>query len=636
MSVDRWDVHEVSAFAGGSSVGAHGPHVIERGVVHCAVAATATANAHITDLAHAADGAGRVRFSADYRWVRPADAGDRTKVLLVIPNRGMVGALPFSRDAVVSLDAHDPAIGAGDGFVLGRGWSVLWVGWQWDVVRSAGRLGIEAPVATIGGMPITGPTRVEFMPQVPTADHVLADSVPPIFTFTPLPTVEIDDPDAVLAVRTSLLGSREVIPRHRWRFARVVDGEVVPSATHVWLDGGFVPFHTYDLVYRTDHSVVAGVGQLAVRDVAAAVREQHGAERIVAFGASQSGRFLRQMLRDAAYADEDGRRVIDGMYISIAGARLGEFTQRFAQPALAYAPGFAHRPPRAMTDLVAASSRAVDPPRTMNVNSSCEYWRGDAAYVHTSDDGVDLADPEWSRAYLLTGSDHTGPVPSKELHPTANPVNRLATDSLARALFVALDDWVCDDVAPPPSAVPTKGAGTLVPPATVLAVVRGIPGFATPDDDHVPVAPVLDLGPDADRGIARWPAHVVGSLPSFVPAVDADANETAGIRAPAHAVPLATYTGWNPRRAIDGLPNVLLEFIGSAIPFLLDAPATGAGGDPRPSIRARHADRPAYEAAVRQAAALLLTARHLLDDDVERVVAEAVARYDDLVGVHRS
>ncbi len=34
-----------------------------------------------------------------------------------------------------------------------------------------------------------------------------------------------------------------------------------------------------------------------------------------------------------------------------------------------------------------------------------------------------------------------------------------------------------------------------------------------------------------------------------VPAVDADGNETAGIRLPPIAVPLATYTGWNVYRA---------------------------------------------------------------------------------------
>ena len=631
MTVDRWDVHEVAAFAGGASFGAHGPQVIERGVMRCVVDATAAANAHVTDLGHAADGAGRVGFEADYRWVRPVEDDGRTKVLLVIPNRGMVGALPFSRDAVAAFDAHDPGIGAGDGFVLGRGWSVLWIGWQWDVVRSAGRLGVEAPLARIDGRPITGLTRVEFMPQTWQADHVLADSVPPIFTFAPLPTVEIDDPDAVLTVRTSLFGPREVIPRDRWRFARVVDGAVAPSATHVWLDGGFAPFHTYDLVYRTDHSVVTGVGQLAVRDAAAFLRDHHGTRHVVAFGASQSGRFLRQMLRDGAHADERGRRVIDGMYISIAGARMGEFTQRFAQPALAYAPGFAHRPPRSMADLVAGSAAGVEPPRTISVNSSFEYWRGDAAYVHTSDAGADLADPEWSRAYLLTGADHMGPVPYKELHPTANPVNRLATDSLARALFVALDEWVCDDVAPPASAVPTIGSGTLVAPAAVLATTRRIPGFATPDDAHVPFVPVLDLGPDADRGIARWPARVVDALPSFVPAVDDDANETAGIRTPAHAVPLATYAGWNPRRVVDGLPNVLLEFLGSAVSFPVDEPAARAAGDPRVPISARHADRAVYATALRQAADALVDARHLLADDVERVVAEALVAYDAVV-----
>lgn len=52
-----------------------------------------------------------------------------------------------------------------------------------------------------------------------------------------------------------------------------------------------------------------------------------------------------------------------------------------------------------------------------------------------------------------------------------------------------------------------------------------------------------------------------------LPQVDADGNETAGIRMPATAVPLATYTGWNLRSAGIGAPDELYSMVGSYIPF---------------------------------------------------------------------
>ena len=55
-------------------------------------------------------------------------------------------------------------------------------------------------------------------------------------------------------------------------------------------------------------------------------------EYAYAFGASQSGRFLRQFLYLALNEDEKNRTVFDGLIPHIAGARRGEFNQRFGQP----------------------------------------------------------------------------------------------------------------------------------------------------------------------------------------------------------------------------------------------------------------------------------------------------------------
>jgi len=67
-----------------------------------------------------------------------------------------------------------------------------------------------------------------------------------------------------------------------------------------------------------------------------------------------------------------------------------------------------------------------------------------------------------------------------------------------------------------------------------------------------------------------------------VPRVDADGNETAGIRSPLLAAPLGTYTGWNPI-AIGYRTGRYCFSAGGYIPFARTKAERIAKGD-----RARH------------------------------------------------
>lgn len=126
----------------------------------------------------------------------------------------------------------------------------------------------------------------------------------------------------------------------------------------------------------------------------------------------------------------------------------------------------------------------------------------------------------------------------------------------------------------------------------------------------------IDLGDQAASGIGRWPLSLGAEKPAVVSAIDSGGNERAGIALPVVAVPVAAYTGWNPRRPEPGLPDVLYEFVGSRLPLL-------SGRTPAP----RHE----YEMAARAAAADLVNRRLLLAIDCERTVREALAVYDRLV-----
>ena len=362
---------------------------------------------------------------------------------------------------------------------------------------------------------------------------------------------------------------------------------------------GFAPFLWYELIYRSAYAPVAGVGLLAMRDVGAHLRQTH--DHTLAFGVSQSGRFLRQFLFDGLNVDEEGRRVFDGVFAHIASARRGEFNQRYAQPSLTHPLTSGYGPPYDTSALLQKQRALGGAPKLFLTNSAWEYWRGDGALVHQDPvTGADLPDDPDARTYLIAGTDHIGAQPMKALMPTANPTHLLDGSTVLRALFVCLEEWVCDGELPPPSQVPRLVDGTAV---TRAAVLRKFHGVAKPDVDALPWTPMID--PDS----SSWPLELGEPQVALVSDIDVTGNELAGIRLPAVAVPAAAYTGWNPREAREGLPNVLYEFVGSRLP--LQSP---------PEVR----DRETLESECRAAAQRLVNARFLLAGDVERVVNDAM------------
>jgi len=335
MSLTELIVKTREPYAGGAEWGDFGPYEIIRGIARFAVDPNDAANARIVDLGLVESSDGLVRSEADFCIIRPAPGTGARKLIYVVPNRGLTGSLPFSSDLTQAWG--DPThIDAGDGFLLSRGWTIAWCGWQWDIHRDLGGMGFAAPEATRQGKPIEGQLRVEMRSDAPFADHALSDSSL-LFTFESYPTADIDDATAVLTVRDSVHGPRTVIDRARWRFARVTDNGVVADAEHVWLDGGFEPFRFYELVYRTNRCPVVGAGLLAIRDFvsflrAAPARDSNpcagAVDHTIGFGVSQSARVLRQFLREGCNVDESGRQVFDGVFAHIGGGRTGEFNHR--------------------------------------------------------------------------------------------------------------------------------------------------------------------------------------------------------------------------------------------------------------------------------------------------------------------
>ena len=568
-------------------------------------------NAVIADLDKAPrTPAGRVEFSADFSMLKPKSGGTGVALLDVV-NRGR-------RTGGFSRSGGDPDPYVGDGFLLRRGLTIVGVGWEFDVPAANGLLTIEAPIATDAGTPITGIVRATFALDRPDEKFVVGD----LAGYQP---VEPGGPDTTLTVRDLLWSRAQDVPRTRWQLA----------GNQVTLTGGFEPGRTYELAYRARNPRVGGVGFLAVRDVAAWLK--HGADplaraqQVVAFGSSQCGRFLRSFLYEGFNADEGGRQVFDGVIAHIAGSARIDLNHRWSTPtavATYAATAFPFSDSAQLDPVSGATEGTLDnlraratAPKIFYTNTSVEYWGGGrvAALLHSTPDGMkDVALADNVRTYFLAGAQH-GPAP---FPPHAGMGQQLPNPNdywwSMRALLVAMERWVRDGAAPPPSQYPHVADGTLVPVLKVaFPVLAGVQSPLT-----------LVAGPRVANQTMKGGAGAGATLPLMVPQVDADGNERAGIRLPEVAVPLATHTGWNFRGRTAGGANQLVALTGSYVPFPRTKGERERRGDPRRSIDERYAGRDQYLAEIRSVAAALTKAGYLLDDDVAAMVTRAAAHWD--------
>jgi hypothetical protein len=147
-----------------------------------------------------------------------------------------------------------------------------------------------------------------------------------------------------------------------------------------------------------------------------------------------------------------------------------------------------------------------------------------------------------------------------------------------------------------------------------------------PDGVFVPFYD-YDFGPgfrnaDVSGVMSIQPPVIRQTLPMLVPRMDADGNEIAGVRSVLLDAPLGTYTGWNP--VARGFFKGQIQALGGGyIPFKKTKAERLAAGDPRLSLEERYATHDGYVAKVKAAAARAVIERFLLQDDADRIVAQA-------------
>jgi hypothetical protein len=618
----------------GKSFGAVGAYEKLTGTIEFALNPTLPQNVGIVDLGLAPrNSRGEVEFSADFYLLKPTDVSrGNGRLLYEVGNRGSKGML---RTFQKGGPSQDPATEAdfGDGFLMRQGYSLLWMGWQWDVPD--GRMRMNMPIATDHGAPITGLVRGNFILDARSDTAALADRGHKSY-----PVADAKSADAFMTVRNATIAPPQRIPREKWHF---IDDSLVA------LDGGFEPGRIYDVVYRARDPRVVGTGLAGTRDLISFLKYSdtgnplRGVRFAYGWGVSQSGRLLRHFLYEGFNEDERGRRVFDGVIDEVGGAGRGSFNNRFGQASrdaeeffnflypvdmFPFTDGPETDPETGQTDALLAKAEARHvAPKIFHILSNSEYFNRSGSLVHTDPAGQrDLEPPAGTRIYVIASGPHFfGPFPAEKAANLAAPLNPINRNLVVRALLQALDAWVTEGAAPPPSQLPRISDGTLT--TREKAGWPKIPGVLFPPPALITYR--LDFGSKWRDGIVDFePPHIGKPFVSLVPAVDENGNARAGIRLPSVEVPIATYSGWNYRAAGTGATDQFAGEAGSFFPFARTRAEREAKGDSRLSIEERYTSRDQYVGKVALAARKLVENRYLLREDVPDVIDFAIAQYD--------
>ncbi len=451
-------------FAGGRDFGA-GSYLRITGRARGEIDPADARNSVIADLDRAPrNAAGRVEYTTPFVILRPADpARGSGRLMHEVTNRGRKLFFSYLYDAaglsVAVLNMLDDASSVGLALPLAAGDSLVWNGWDPSAPRRDGNLVLDAPVL----LGLTGIVREEFVlgtrggatAEAATLSFAVADSNPALATLT---------------VRRRRDDAPVTLPNSAWAYAG-------PRAIRLLPDGTpFTAGSIYEFRYPARDPHLFGIGYAATRDLVSFLRHDSASplvslapRTVLSVGISQSGRYLRHHLDLGMNADEQGRRVFDGMLVHIAGAGRVFANARFAQPdrtatwhedrdfpenwfPLAHA---------MTTDPISGRSGGLlrndgSDPLILEVNTTTEYWQKGASLIHTDPGATrDLPEPPNVRHYLMAGTKHGGRA-GLDTRPgiCANPNNPHSSGPLLRALLVALGDWAARGEAPPASRVP--------------------------------------------------------------------------------------------------------------------------------------------------------------------------------------
>jgi hypothetical protein len=651
------EIHQREPFAGGMTFGQTGAYDILRGVARFAIDPANERNKAIVDLELAPrNAAGKVEFASDVCLLVPHDKSKANGAILYdVNNRGNKLALRFFNFAP---GENDPTTAehAGDGFLMRRGYTIVWSGWIGDLLPGAGRMLLAPPRATDNGQPIRGIVRYEI--ETDAAAETMPISRREGHGSYPL--TERGLREATLTWRMRPDDARVPIPREQWSLETTAPAEVEQgvagtlSQIRMRLAGGFRPGYLYEMIAEAEGPIVHGVCYASVRDLVSFLRYDSSdrnplvgsrgtpiINRAHGFGVSQSGRFLKNFVYLDFNSDEQGRKVFDGLMPHVAGGGLGFFNHRFAQPTrhnnqhmehlypgdyFPFTYGESTDPYTKRTDGILRRAAARDErslPRIMHTQGAGEYWSRSGSLVHTDPlSSQDAVVPDNVRIYSFGGTQHSAAAEPLTRGTGENLLNPADYRPFLKGLLDALDAWVRDGATPPESVYPRIDQAALVDFRQKSTGFPALPGVRYPEVIQQPHA--LDYGPDfLTKGIISIePPRRIGDYRVRVPKCGPDGNELGTLLVPDVAVPLATFTGWNLRRAEVGAEGMLVGLMGSFLPLPRTSDERQATGDPRESLQERYGSFDRYRRQYAGACDELVEARYLLREDADKLVAE--------------
>ena len=649
----RLEIERKEPFAGGVEFGSSGPYERLLGKVYFAIDPSEPALPYICDLDLAPRNAdGLVEFSAVIDIVKPVDLSRGSdKVLYEFSNRGGRGAFRYSDS--VGVDITKPAF-AGQGFLQRYGYTVVWSGWQGDLIDRGNNVIAFLPEAKQDGKRLRGKVRQEFIAGAPGVYSMgVSEGAERGVDVEPYPV--LDRATATLTLREHEREPRVPLPDSEWDLAKaeMKDGklELVPSNEHLYVKGGFKPGWIYEMIYETEGSRVMGLGFLGVRDLMSLLKYGEAdsvgnanplaghVKKMYGFGISLSGRVVRQYIYEGWNADAQGRKLFDGVHTHTGSGRLLH-NQRFAQvgryprqheehqwPSERYPFTFTAVPDPFSEKNEGLLQRPATDPLVVHTHTSSDYWMRHVSTTHTDPgDGSDVDMPDTARMYTFAGAPHMARSVNDPTWIGQETPNSLSPAPYLRASLVLLDDWVTKGIAPPPSLVPRRDEGTMVTPQEALGAFPRIPGVNLPEDAGL--LPNYDYGLEFDKGYVTVfpPQPVPGqNYPIQVSAVDSDGNDIPGLRYPDIEVPVGTLAPWALRRA-GFAEGDLLWNCGSFIPFARTKAEREASNDPRPSIEERYADHEDYVSKIAAVCKQRVAERLMLEEDMERYVEAAKAK----------
>src|SRR5689334_6127213 len=141
--VTRVEITSRQDVLGGKAFGSVGPYEKLTGKVYFAVSPDNPRNRIIADLDKAPrNSQGKVEFSSDLFIIKPKEPAHGNGVLFFdVVNRGNKGLLPVFNHARGSADPSTEA-DFGDGLLLRQGFTLIAVGWQFDVPKDKTHIGM--------------------------------------------------------------------------------------------------------------------------------------------------------------------------------------------------------------------------------------------------------------------------------------------------------------------------------------------------------------------------------------------------------------------------------------------------------------------------------------------------------------